>query len=69
MQDLLNFSYTVNHPPDGQWGSLQSNGTWNGMINELLQKRADIGKINMFEEASIKVGKIVIVIYLAVSFG
>ena len=43
LQKILNFTYTVKAPPDNQWGSLKSNGTWTGMINELHQKRIDIG--------------------------
>ena len=42
-QNLLNFTYKVRKPPDGQFGSLTENKTWTGMINELYQKRADIG--------------------------
>ena len=45
LQEILNFTYTLNTPPDNQWGSLQSNGQWNGMINELMQKKIDIGKM------------------------
>ena len=45
LQKILNFTYTIKAPPDNQWGSLKSNGTWTGMINELHQKRIDIGKL------------------------
>ena len=30
-------------PADRQWGSLQSDGSWTGMINEVHQKRIDMG--------------------------
>ena len=39
----MNFTYKVRKPLDGQFGSLSENNTWTGMINELNQKRADIG--------------------------
>ena len=45
LQEILNFTYTLNTPPDNKWGSLQSNGQWNGMIKELRQKRIDIGRM------------------------
>ena len=44
LQEILNFTYTLKPPPDNKWGSLQSNGQWNGMINELIQERIDIGR-------------------------
>ena len=43
LQDIMNFTYTLRKPPDGQWGSLMKNGTWTGMVNELHLKKADIG--------------------------
>ena len=43
LQYILNFTFTVTKPPDGQWGGLQSDGTWTGMIRELQDERADIG--------------------------
>ena len=43
LQTILNFTYTLRQPPDGAWGSLRSNGSWNGMIGELNTQKADIG--------------------------
>ena len=43
-QEILNFTYTLRKPPDGNWGSIKSDGSWSGMVNELIQKRADMGK-------------------------
>ena len=37
----MNFTYAVNKPPDYSWGSLQSDGSWNGMIKMLLDKEVD----------------------------
>ena len=42
-QDILNFSYSLKKPPDGQWGSKQADGSWTGIIDLLQKKQADIG--------------------------
>ena len=42
LQGVLNFTFILTRPPDGQWGSLQSDGTWTGMVRELQEGRADI---------------------------
>ena len=34
----------MRQPPDGAYGALKANGSWSGMVNELIQKNADIGK-------------------------
>ena len=38
----LNFTYDLYITKDGKYGGFNENGNWNGMINELLQNRADI---------------------------
>ncbi|XP_054718947.1 glutamate receptor ionotropic, NMDA 2B-like [Uloborus diversus] len=38
----LKFSYDLYRVEDGTWGVLSQNGTWNGLIAELLQHKADI---------------------------
>ncbi|CAH3015262.1 unnamed protein product, partial [Porites evermanni] len=38
----LHFTYNIKPPPDGFFGVETINGSWNGMIGELLNKRADI---------------------------
>ena len=38
----MNFTYTLRLPPDGQYGGEHSNGSWSGMVNELIQKRSDM---------------------------
>ena len=43
-QNLLNFTYSLKLPPDKQWGSKMANGSWTGIIGELLHQRADICK-------------------------
>ena len=44
LQYVLNFTYVVTKPPDGQWGAIQSDGSWSGMVKELQEGRIDIGK-------------------------
>ena len=38
----MNFTYTLIKPPDGQWGSIQADGTWSGMVNLLANQDIDI---------------------------
>ncbi|KAG8193277.1 hypothetical protein JTE90_027021 [Oedothorax gibbosus] len=38
----LKFSYDLYRVEDGTWGVLSQNGTWNGLIAELLQQKAEI---------------------------
>ena len=38
----MNFTYTLIKPPDGQWGSIQPDGTWSGMVNLLANQDIDI---------------------------
>ena len=38
----MNFTYTLMKPPDGQWGSIQADGTWSGMVNLLANQDIDI---------------------------
>ena len=38
----MNFTYTLIKPPDGQWGTIQPDGTWSGMVNLLANQDIDI---------------------------
>ncbi|XP_053306595.1 glutamate receptor ionotropic, delta-1 isoform X2 [Spea bombifrons] len=38
----LGFKYEIYQVPDGKYGNQLANGSWNGMIGELINKRADI---------------------------
>ena len=40
---LLNFSYNVIEPPDGEWGVMRDDGTWSGMVGQLETKTVDFG--------------------------
>ena len=39
----MNFSYTLTMPPDGAWGAIQPDGSWNGMVNLLAKQDVDMG--------------------------
>ena len=28
---ILNFKYTIENPPDGSWGHIKADGSWNGL--------------------------------------
>ena len=38
----MNFKYTIYKVADNQYGTEDENGTWNGMIRELIEKKADL---------------------------
>ena len=42
-QSIMNFTFEVRKPPDGNYGALKPDGTWTGMIGELIIQNAYIG--------------------------
>ena len=42
LQEIMNFTYSVIQPPDGQYGAIQPDGTWTGMVNLLANEDIDI---------------------------
>ncbi len=42
LRDVMNFTYSVVRPPDKQWGAIQKDGTWNGMVRMLQMDEIDI---------------------------
>ena len=48
LQEVMNFTYTLIKPPDGQWGAIQPDGSWSGMVGLLQTGVIDIGKICRF---------------------
>ena len=42
LQGIMNFTYSLIKPPDEQWGSIQPDGTWSGMVNLLANQDIDI---------------------------
>ncbi|XP_034090749.1 LOW QUALITY PROTEIN: glutamate receptor ionotropic, delta-2 [Gymnodraco acuticeps] len=43
LSDYLGFKYEIYVAPDHKYGSLQPDGQWNGLMGELVFKRADVG--------------------------
>jgi len=43
LADMLNFTYTLQFSRDGNWGSPNKNGSWNGGIRDILDNLADFG--------------------------
>ena len=44
LASTMNFTYTVEPPPDNAWGGLQEDGTWNGMMKLIQNNLKDFGK-------------------------
>ncbi|XP_012174802.1 ionotropic receptor 25a [Bombus terrestris] len=42
IKDTVGFQYEIRETEDRRYGSLNPNGSWNGMMRELIDKRADI---------------------------
>ncbi|CAD6204011.1 GSCOCT00009832001.2-RA-CDS, partial [Cotesia congregata] len=42
MQKYTKFNYEIYESPDGEYGSLNDKGEWNGMIKELITDNADV---------------------------
>ena len=40
----MNFTYTLEPPPDKAWGGLQDDGSWNGMMKLVQEEAVDIGE-------------------------
>ncbi len=45
LKSIMNFTYELTKPPDGVWGAIQPDGTWNGMVGMLSRGEIDIGKL------------------------
>ena len=43
LQEIMNFTYNLRQPPDGQWGAPKPSGTWSGMVGMLEMKEIDVG--------------------------
>ncbi|KAJ3604654.1 hypothetical protein NHX12_029394 [Muraenolepis orangiensis] len=43
LANYLGFKYEIYVAPDHKYGSLQADGIWNGLMGELVFKRADVG--------------------------
>ena len=45
LQDIMNFTFNIERPKDGEWGILQKNGSWTGMVGMLARQEIDFGTI------------------------
>ena len=43
LQEILNFTFTIEKPTDGEWGVLQKDGSWSGMVGMLANQEIDLG--------------------------
>ena len=43
LEKTMNFTTLIRPTPDKLWGSQTSNGSWNGMINGIIQNRSQVG--------------------------
>jgi len=45
LQEIMNFTYDLGQPEDGEWGALiiNSSGLWTGMVGQLQRQDIDIG--------------------------
>ena len=41
LQEIMNFTFTLIQPPDMQYGALQADGSWSGMVNLLQNHQVD----------------------------
>ncbi len=46
----MNFTYTIEKPPDNSWGSRDGEGNWNGMIRQLMEDKTDICKLLIYHQ-------------------
>ena len=47
LQEIMNFTFTLTQPPDGQWGAEKDDGiNWTGMVGMLQHGELDIGPKN-----------------------
>ena len=42
INEEMDFEFTLMEPPDDAYGTMQSDGTWNGIVNEILQDVSNI---------------------------
>ena len=64
LSQTLNFSYIVSSPPDREWGGIQSDGSWSGMVGQLATKSVDFGMhIFVFPQLVINFPSLVCLLY------
>ncbi len=48
ISDVLNFTYTMENPPDGQWGHVSPEGNWDGLVNHAAKNIVDFVICDVF---------------------
>lgn len=48
ISENLNFEYEISLAPDGEFGTLNDKGEWNGMIRELIDKVRELMTIRIY---------------------
>lgn len=48
IRQIVKFDYEITLAPDNNFGVMDENGNWNGVVKELIEKRADIGASLLF---------------------
>ena len=48
IQTKTNFTYSILDENDGLWGTRDENGSWNGLIREIMDNRADLRLVGCF---------------------
>ncbi len=43
LQDIMNFTYKMYMPEDGQWGALREDGTWTGIVGKFTTLKFKFG--------------------------
>ncbi|KAG8261588.1 hypothetical protein J6590_069537 [Homalodisca vitripennis] len=51
IRKLIGFEYEIYIAPDNEFGTMDEQGQWNGIIRELIEKRAEIGLTSLFVTA------------------
>lgn len=44
LQEVLNFTFVIHIPEDGEYGIQKSPGKWSGMVGQLAEHKTDIGR-------------------------
>jgi hypothetical protein len=45
LKEKMNFTFTLEPPPDNQWGGQNPDGTWNGMMALVQNQIVDFGML------------------------
>ena len=66
LSDRMNFTYDLYPVPDGNYGTMDASGVWNGAVAELLNHRADMVAADLTvnaERSEARIGKFEIIFW------